>query len=445
MKNKLRSYKYTRTFLTRTIFLTGALWLATASPAVFAEHSDDFESWEEGVLVYTTQQGETSLGVINPVNAHTKHNIHDVGLGNHNVFSSYDGRFLYVTAGKDLVKVKLDHHGDGHVVGRTSVITSGHLAHVGLTLDGKKLYASDAFDNVHVLDAKTLAHITDINIPGGLDPVLNIVDDALQLGLDPNSNSPHGLAIHPGGRYLYVPNIWSGSVTVIDTVNDTIVNTLSLGAGTTPAALGFSTDGRWCFVSLAVPGYMAIIDTSNPSSPVIHTTIAVGLSPIQVPANPTNRYFIAPTQTSSLLGNVASPVPDPVFNNAGYIDFIGQNTPLVLDLVQALLSALNSPIPGPTNDALPDAAFVIEIDDNYDNDGTPWEVIDTVIVGVGPHGVSYSPGGDFAFITNAQESPHGTVSVLAEIAPGEFGVVHSVDVGLFPNGITTRFGRNQNQ
>lgn len=357
--------------------------------------------------------------MIDPVKVETEDDITGVGARNHNVFSSYDGRFLYVTADKDLVKVKLEDDGEeGEVIGRTSIITSGHLAHVGLTLDGKKLYASDAFDNVHVVNAETLEHITDINIPDGLDPVLTIVDGALALGLDPDSSNPHGLAIHPGGRYVYVPNIWSGTVTVIDTTTDTIVNTLSLGAGTTPAALGFSTDGRWCFVSLAVPGYMAILDTGNPASPVIETTVAVGLSPIQVPANPTNRYFIAPTQTSSLLGNAPSPVPDPVFNNAGYIDFIGENTPLVLDLVQALLSALSSPVPGPTNDALPDAAFVVEIDDNYDHDGTPWEVLDTVVGGVGPHGVSYAPGGNFAYITNAQESPNGTVSILTEIAPG---------------------------
>ena len=101
-------------------------------------------------------------------------------------------------------------------------------------------------------------------------------------------------------------------------------------------------------------------------------------------------------------------------------------------------------MPGPTNDSLPDACFVVEIADNYDHDGTPWEVIDTVITGVGPHGVSHSPGGEFTFVTNSQALPNGIVSVIAEIGPGDFDVIHQIEVGVFPNGITTKFGRNQN-
>ena len=444
MKNaSIKSTTYVA-ILATALFMMASFIMKPGLSDVFAEHEHQYKAWRNGVFVYTTQQAETTVGVIDPVEAEKDEEIDKVGARNHNIFSSYDGRFLYVTADRDLVKVKLKKKGKGKVVDRTELITEGHLAHVALTLDGKKLYVSDGFDDVHVVDAETLDHITDINIPSGLDAVLTIVDGALGLGLDPNSSNPHGLAIHPGGRYFYVPNIWSGDVTVIDSTTNSVVTTLFLGAGTTPAALGFSTGGRWCFVSLAVPGFMAILDTSDPANPTIETTVPVGLSPIQVPANPTNRYFIAPTQTSSLLGNAPSPLPDPVFDNPGYLDFIGENTGLVLDLVQALLTALNDPVPGPTNDDLPDAAFVVEIDDNYNHNGSSWEVLDIVEVGAGPHGVSFSPGGDFAYITNAQD-PSGTVSVIAETAPGTFEVVHTIDVGLFPNGITTRFGRNQNQ
>ena len=286
-----------------------------------------------------------------------------------------------------------------------------------------------------------------INIPDGLDPVVTIVSNALFLGLGANDANPHGLAIHPDGRYLYVPNIWSGTVSVIDTMNNKVVNTVNLGAGTGPAALGFSVNGKWAFVSCAVPGYMAILDASKPRKPTIETTVSVGLSPIQVSANPTNEYFIVPTQTSILLGNVSSAsagIPDPVFDNAGYVNFILANTPLVLDLVDALLNALNNPVPSATNDALNDTAWVVEIDDNYNGNGTSWEVLDVVETGVGSHGISWSPSGAEAYITNSQD-PTGSISVVREVFPGDWQEVKQLASGLFPNGITTRFGRNQNQ
>ena len=95
------------------------------------------------------------------------------------------------------------------------------------------------------------------------------------------------------------------------------------------------------------------------------------------------------------------------------------------------------------NDDKPDACFIVEIEDNYDHDGASWEVIDTVVAGVGPHGVSYTPGGKFAFVTLSNEMP-GKVAVIMETKPGEFKVIHVIEVGDFPNGIATRFGKNQN-
>ncbi len=360
---------------------------------VFAEHAKYlFKSWDNSIFVYTGL-GE-SVDIIDPVKMKrvgTIPGIADI----HNCFTSYNGTALYITAGKEIVKVSINgEKGDGKIRRKEHLVDE--LAHVALSLNGKNLYISDGKDNVLVIDANTLEAVKTINMPTGLDNVVKIVKDELGKPWDDTDSNPHGLAIHPGGRYVYVPLVWSGAVAVIDTWVNEVVKTLYLNAsnanqpghGTTPVALGFSTDGRWCFVSCAVPGYECILNTSNPANPKIETTVAVGLSPIQVPANPTNRYFIAPCQTSSLLDNQASPVPDPVFNNAGWIDWINANKDTALDLVEALLSALHEAMPMEPNDDKPDACFVVEIDDNYDRDGTSWEVLSIVEAGVGPHGVS---------------------------------------------------------
>src|SRR3990167_3913755 len=101
-----------------------------------------------------------------------------------------------------------------------------------------------------VVNADTLDMEKTINMPAGLDDVIKIVKNELDESWDDADSNPHGLAIHPGGKYIYVPLVWSGAVAVIDTSVNEVVTTLNLNAsdsdqqghGTTPAALGFSTD-----------------------------------------------------------------------------------------------------------------------------------------------------------------------------------------------------------
>ncbi len=423
----------------------------------FAEHTEKtYKGWSNGIFAYTAVEG--SVNIIDPVKMKKIGTISGIA-GSHNCFTSYDGTFLYITAGKEIIKVALTGKKGGGVISRNKLIEDGvahvhsgaALAHVALTLDGKNLYIPDGKDTIIVADADTLEAKKTMNIPTGLDDVMKIVKTQLGETWNDSDSNPHGLALHPGGRYIYVPLVWSGAVAVIDTWIDEVVTIVNLNAfdssqpghGTAPTALGFSTDGHWCFVSCAVPGYECILDTSDPGNPTIETTVAVGLSPIQVPANPTNKYFIAPCQTSSLLDNKASDFPDPVFDNAGWVDWVNTNTDTALRYIAALFSALQSAMITEPNDDKPDACFVIEIEDNYDHDGTPWEVLDTVVAGVGPHGVSYTPGGEFAFVTLAQENP-GKVVVITETEPGKFTVIHTIKVGTFPNGIAIKFGRNQN-
>ncbi|TVM00787.1 MAG: hypothetical protein CV087_12310 [Candidatus Brocadia sp. WS118] len=71
-----------------------------------------------------------------------------------------------------------------------------------------------------------------------------------------------------------------------------------------------------------------------------------------------------------------------------------------------------------------------------------WELLDIVEAGDGPHGVSYTPGGEYAFITLSNKIP-GKVVVITETDSGEFKVTQK-KVGTFSNEISTRFGKNQN-
>jgi YVTN family beta-propeller protein len=71
------------------------------------------------------------------------------------------------------------------------------------------------------------------------------------------------IAITPDGTRAYVPNFASDSVTVIDTLNDTVLTTIPVGNG--PIHLAISPDGGKVYVTnyLDAAGTVSVIDTST--------------------------------------------------------------------------------------------------------------------------------------------------------------------------------------
>lgn len=64
----------------------------------------------------------------------------------------------------------------------------------------------------------------------------------------PTGLNPLSLEISPDGRWCYVPNQGSNSVTVIDLSNNTVVKTIS-NVGAQPHMIDFSSDGHYAFVT----------------------------------------------------------------------------------------------------------------------------------------------------------------------------------------------------
>lgn len=116
-----------------------------------------------------------------------------------------------------------------------------------------KIYAADAgfccpwtTGNVVVIDAAT-----------------NQVTKRIQVG-----TAPVGLALTPDNKKLYVVNLDSSSVSVIDTTSETVTKTISLGAGKDPTLVHISPDGTRAFVLdsfINSDGHteVSVIDTSN--------------------------------------------------------------------------------------------------------------------------------------------------------------------------------------
>jgi large repetitive protein len=63
---------------------------------------------------------------------------------------------------------------------------------------------------------------------------------------------PIGVAITPDGRYVYIANNGSNTVSVLDAVTDRVVNSVSVPAG--PIGVAVTPDGKYAFVTSAVFG-----------------------------------------------------------------------------------------------------------------------------------------------------------------------------------------------
>ena len=156
----------------------------------------------------------------------------------------------------------------------------------GLTVskDGRLIYVVNYRDqSVNIVDAESLTVISTIEIESGgaaivLSPnetkayVTNELSDSLsiinlqnrQTITIPTGSKPHGLAISPDGRRLYVCNMGDNSLGVFDTETLRLVREVEVGIN--PFNVVVSPDGRWVYVansSEADPGSstLSLVDT----------------------------------------------------------------------------------------------------------------------------------------------------------------------------------------
>ncbi len=132
--------------------------------------------------------------------------------------------------------------------------------------------------------------------------VSNYLDSTISVIIDDGSDStnetldfdeidgPVGVALTPDGQYLYVANNddnpdTEDTVTIIQTSNNTIVDTLPVGNGPWGVAVG--SDGTYVYVTNSEDDTVTVITTSNQQ---VNTTIGVGDQPKGVAA-PRNGDF----------------------------------------------------------------------------------------------------------------------------------------------------------
>jgi YVTN family beta-propeller protein len=91
-----------------------------------------------------------------------------------------------------------------------------------------------------------------------------------------------GIAVTPNGKYIYVSNQGSNSVSVLDTASNTNVKTVLVG--TSPAGVAVTPDGAHVYVSNQGSNSVSVIDTaSNTVVATITVTAPTAISIISPP------------------------------------------------------------------------------------------------------------------------------------------------------------------
>ena len=95
------------------------------------------------------------------------------------------------------------------------------------------------------------------------DSTVSVIDTTTGIVLTtvPVAAGPHGMAVTPDGRTVYVSGDGSSSVSVIDTATDRVTKTIEVGK--TPHGLAITPDGRLLLVSVNGEDHIAFVDTSS--------------------------------------------------------------------------------------------------------------------------------------------------------------------------------------
>lgn len=149
--------------------------------------------------------------------------------------------------------------------------TGSSIAVGGTTTSWFGVAVNSATNRVYVTDTSSTGQV--FVIDGSTDT--QIVAATVAVGMN-----PEGIAIHETANRAYVANSGDGTVSVLDTTNNTIVTTITVS--TTPMAVAVRPIANRAYVTNNGSGTVSVIDTTSNS---VIGTITVGASPLGIAVN----------------------------------------------------------------------------------------------------------------------------------------------------------------
>ncbi|MEJ2103097.1 MAG: YncE family protein [Ignavibacteriaceae bacterium] len=174
------------------------------------------------------------------------------------------GDYFYVTligAGKFLKISKQNYE----IVGEVDGIKKAGM--IQISPDGNKVYVSRSstsdpiYNSIYVININNMSLIKEIVLPWPVNGV------------------PHGLALTPDGKKLYVANLTLSRIGIVDAENDDATGDIGLPPGTEPMQTIISPDGDYLYVSARGTSKLMVFNTQTDT---LITQIDVDGMPMQI-------------------------------------------------------------------------------------------------------------------------------------------------------------------
>jgi YVTN family beta-propeller protein len=238
--------------------------------------------------------------------------------------------------------------------------------------------------NAHSASAQLCAYFA--YMPNTSDGTVSVIDtsDNTVVATIPVGTSPIGVAAHPDGTFVYVTNEADDTVSVIDTATLTVVTTIPVGEF--PNGVAFHPTGTFAYVAnWGDDENLSVILTSNHS---VYGSVPIPGSPHAVTVSPNGQHV--------------------------YVTNVGNNTVAVVD--PQSLSVVDTIAVGefPDSIAMDPQGDLVYVGNHLDNTVSVIQrpehnVIETIPVGNHPHDVAVHPQSTFIYVANDLDH---TVSVI---------------------------------
>jgi YVTN family beta-propeller protein len=157
----------------------------------------------------------------------------------------------------------------------------GSIYSIAITPDGTRAYVPE---NLFLNEISSTSVLV-------IDILSNTLVKTITTGPPPPPAAPVGtaVAVTPDGKYAYVTNEGSNNLTVIDTASNTLLE--SLPVGTTPTGVAVTPDGKDAYVTNQGSNDVSVIETA--SNTVVATISVPGPGAIAIVPSPQGTQFLS--------------------------------------------------------------------------------------------------------------------------------------------------------